>query len=298
MPWPSDHPASTDPLLMPWAGGLEEVVPGAQVHGVLRYLPGRRVATMVELAGKPAVVKVFASPRARGNSRRLRAFAASGAADVVPTVLGCDDAGHVLAISYRHGVLPTDLSDSQYEECFHPVGAALRRIHDSGTKLDRSWDWEKEVAQLRRATPPAAGLLDLVETVVASTRWLAGAPLSPAHRDAHPRQVVVAVDGSVAFIDLDDAAMAPRGLDIGNMLGHLVLEKITGKRSERVTRRASDAFLAGYGGSAELDDGVLTGWTVLAVARLAGLAESRHGDPTQRDALHAYCRSILDRVWV
>jgi Ser/Thr protein kinase RdoA (MazF antagonist) len=101
---------------------------------------------------------------------------------------------------------------------------------------------------------------------------------------------------SVAWIDLDDAAMAPRGLDIGNLLGHLVRDRITGARSVRSAVEASEAFIDGYGPCAELDEGVLTGWTVLAVARLAGLAQSRHGDATQRDALLAYCLADLDRV--
>lgn len=283
MPWPSDHPARTDPMLAPWADGLDEVAPGAEVAQVLRYLPGRRVATLVEHGHEPAVVKVFASPRARGNARRLRALAASPAAAIVPTLLGCDTAGHVLSITYRQGVLPTSLADAAYPACFYRIGAALRQVHESGAELDRVWDWDKEVTQLRRRATPTT--VDLVEMLVASTGWLAGAPVLPAHRDCHPRQVVVAADGAVAFIDLDDAAMGPRGLDVGNMLGHLVRERITGARSERATAAASEAFLDGYGPCPELDGGVLTGWTALAVARLAGLAESRHGDTPQRDAL-------------
>ena len=294
MPWPTNHPVFVDPALTPWAAGLDEVVAGSRAECVLRYLPGRRVATLVDYEGELAVVKVFASPRARGNARRLGAFAASPAAFLVPTVLGRDAAGHVLAITYRHGDLPASLSDAQYAACFYRVGAALRRIHDSGAELDRAWDWEKEVAQLCRGAVPAT--VDLVDTLVASTRWLAGAPLSPAHRDCHPRQVVVASDGTVGWIDLDDAAMAPRGLDVGNMLGHLLRERIVGARSLRATVEASEAFLDGYGPCPELDEGVLTGWTVLAVARLAGLAESRHRDIAQRDALLAYC--TVDRARV
>lgn len=294
MPWPSDHPANTDPILAPWADGVDEVAPGACVAEVLRYLPGRRVATLVEHERELAVVKVFASPRARGNARRLGALAASPAAAIVPTLLGCDAAGHVLALSYRHGVLPTSLPDTEYPSCFHRVGAALRKVHESGAELDRVWDWDQEVAQLRRQATPAT--VDLVETLVASTGRLAGAPLIPAHRDAHPRQVVVAADGAVAFIDLDDAAMGPRGLDVGNMLGHLIREGITGARSVPATVEASEAFLDGYGPCAELDGGVLTGWTALAIARLAGLAESRHGDAAQRDALLACGLADLARL--
>jgi Ser/Thr protein kinase RdoA (MazF antagonist) len=294
MSWPTDHPALTDPKLAPWAGGVDEVVPQARVQAVLRYLPGRRVATLVESQGELVVVKVFASPRARGNVRRLNALAASPAAALVPSVVGSDATGHVLAVTYTRGLLPASLSDAQYPACFFAVGAALRRLHDSGADLDRVWDWEMEVTQLRGRAVPATA--DLVENVMTSSYGLAGAVLVPAHRDFHPRQVVVAQggsDGSVSFIDLDDAAMAPRGLDLGNMLGHLVKESVTGVRSEAATVQAGEEFLEGYGPCADLDAGVLTGWTRLCLARLAALAESRHGDLAQRDALLARCHAAM-----
>ena len=294
MPWPADHPARIDADLAPWAAGLDEVVPEARVGKVLRYLPGRRVATLVEGERGPAVVKVFASPRARGNARRLHAFAESAAAALVPTALGTDATGHVLALTYRPGVLPASLSDAHYPACFFRVGAALRQLHDSGAELDRVWSWEHEVAQLRRQSVPAT--VDLVDTLVASTGRLAGVPLYPAHRDCHPHQVVVAADSTVAFIDLDDAALSPRGLDVGNLLGHLTRERLTGVRSVQASIAAGEAFLDGYGPCAELTEAVVTGWTLLAVARLAGLAESRHDDAAQRDALLAHCLTELDRV--
>jgi Ser/Thr protein kinase RdoA (MazF antagonist) len=294
MTWPTDHPAFVDPDLRPWAAGIHDVVPAAQVDTVLRYLPGRRVATLVEHEGQLAVVKVFASPRARGNVRRLRALAETGAAALVPTVIGSDATGHVLAVTFTPGILPASLSEAQYPACLARVGTALRRLHDSRTKLDRVWDWEKEVTQLRRRA--TAATMEVVETIVTSTSRLAGAALVPSHRDLHPLQVVVAADRSVSFIDLDDAAMGPRGLDIGNMLGHLVKERICGARSAPAAMLAGEAFLEGYGPCVDLDDSVLTGWTLLAVARLAGLAESRHRDIAQRDALLAHCHDDLERV--
>ena len=106
----------------------------------------------------------------------------------------------------------------------------------------------------------------------------------------------MAADSTVGFIDLDDAALSPRGLDVGNLLGHLTRERLTGVRSVQASMAAGEAFLDGYGPCAELTQEVVTGWTLLAVARLAGLAESRHGDAAQRDALLAHCRTELDTV--
>ena len=96
MRWPADHPVLVDEALAARAGGADELARGAAIGTVLRHLPGRRVATAVRLLdGTDAVLKVFASPRARGNDRRLAALAVSSAGELVPRSLGVDRAGHV-----------------------------------------------------------------------------------------------------------------------------------------------------------------------------------------------------------
>jgi Ser/Thr protein kinase RdoA (MazF antagonist) len=104
----------------------------------------------------------------------------------------------------------------------------------------------------------------------------------PSHRDLHPRQVVLS-GHDIGFIDLDDCALAPPGLDVGNMVAHLRREAVIGRRQHDVAARAVSAFLTGYG--AEPPD--LQAWVALALARLASLAETRHGRPAERDALLA-----------
>lgn len=250
MQWPADHPAVADPGLAPWAGGVDEILPHARVERVLDHLPGRRVTTLVTDHFGSAVVQVFAAPHAQGHSRRLHTLARGEAADLVPSVLGCDAAGHVLAITYREGVLPDYLPDSDYVGCLGAVGEALRRLHDSGTAFDRTWEWPSEIRQL------------------------ADAPLVPAHCDLHPRQVVISRTGTAAFIELDNAAMAPRGLDVGSMLAHLHSEDVLSGRSTRARAAARDAFLAGYGTSPDLDEQVRGAWTALAQARLAGSTDA------------------------
>ena len=290
MPFPADHPAVLDPALAEWAGGLDEAAPGATPGRVLRHLMGRRIAVLTDLGGTTVVVKVFASPRARGNARRLLALAGTPVVDRVPAVVGCDHAGHVLAVTYRDGTIPDDLPDSAYAGHFADVGRVLRTLHDSGAALDREWGRDEEVAQLVRRHVPATA--DLVHRLQTSTQWLRGAPLVPSHRDFHPRQVVVTPDRGIALIDLDDAAMAPRGLDVGNMVGHLVLERVTGRRPAAVTEAATAAFLDGYGSRDDLDPRALEAWTTLSLARLAALAETRHQDPAQRDALIAHVHGL------
>ena len=293
MPFPADHPAVLDPALAEWAVALDEAAPGALPGRVLRHLPGRRIAVLAELDGRTVVVKVFASPRARGNARRLLSLAATPVAGLVPAVVGCDHSGHVLAVGYRDGVIPDDLPDTVYARHFSAVGRALRHLHDSGADLDRAWGRDEEVAQLvRRRVPATAGLVRHLE---ASTQWLRSAPMVPSHRDFHPRQVVVTADDAIALIDLDDAAMAPRGLDVGNMVAHLVRERLTGRRPAAVAEAATAAFLEGYGGSDDLGAATLEAWTTLSLVRLAALAETRHQDPAQRDALVAHVHRLREQ---
>ena len=278
MPFPADHPAVLDPALGEWAGGLDEAA------------PGRRIAVLTRLDGATVVVKVFASPRARGNARRLLALAATPVAGIVPAVVGCDHSGHVLAVTYRDGTIPDHLPDSAYAAHFADVGHALRSLHDSGADLDREWGRDEEVAQLVRRHVPATA--ELVHRLEVSTQWLRGAPTVPSHRDFHPRQVVVTPGGGIALIDLDDAAMAPRGLDVGNMVAHLVRERVTGRRPAAVTEAATAEFLEGYGSSRDLDATTVRAWTTLSLVRLAALAETRHQDPPQRDALVAHVQEL------
>lgn len=249
---------------------------------VLRQVHGRRATVLGALDGTPVVIKVFASPRARGNDRRLLALAAAGLSDVVPASLRVDDSGHVGVLGYRPGTILDTVDGSTFVSACAAAGRTLARLHASPALLDRTWRHEDEVAQLLRRAPAStraraerAAALPFDERV----------SLVCSHRDFHPRQVVVgsAPPVHVTFIDLDDAAMAPAGLDVGNMTAHLRREAVCGRRSRAVSEAAIEAFLSGYGAlPADLET-----WEVLALTRLAGLAESRHRRPEERDALLA-----------
>src|SRR5688572_8290476 len=113
MRWPPDHPAVTDPALAAWAEGAEHLCPEAEVVRVLRHVPGRRVSTLVRIARGEAVLKIFASPRARGGHRLLSAFADSDAADLLPLSLGQRDA-HVALVEFVHGISLDHLEDGRF----------------------------------------------------------------------------------------------------------------------------------------------------------------------------------------
>jgi Ser/Thr protein kinase RdoA (MazF antagonist) len=273
--WPPDHPAETDPALSPWRRGASELCPDAQVVRVLRHVPGRRVATLVRTPAGRRVVKVFASPRARGNQRRLAALAATDAGPLVPRPLGADRSGHVGLVDFVPGASLRQLEGERLTAACALAGHALRRLHASGARLDRTWSIADEARALRASSGPrtrAAIALALELHLPA-----ADALLVCAHRDFHPAQAVLNADGRLGLIDLDDAAMAPPALDVGNFLAHLAKDAALDERPSETVESASAAFLDAYGDSPPQ----LARWTRLSLARLAGLAETRHRDRAQ-----------------
>jgi Ser/Thr protein kinase RdoA (MazF antagonist) len=95
------------------------------------------------------------------------------------------------------------------------------------------------------------------------------------------------------WIDLDDSAMAPRALDLGNMLAHLRQETLRDARTAAVIVAAEHAFLRGYGPTPDVSSGVLRQWQAAASLRLAGLAATRHAEPELHDRLLGEYRQLV-----
>jgi Ser/Thr protein kinase RdoA (MazF antagonist) len=185
-------------------------------------------------------------------------------------------------VEFIQGTPLGQLDDDELVAAAAPAGQALRRLHDSGAELDRTWGVGDEIAQLRRTAGPVTRTA--VEQAIA--RWTPSvrAPTVPSHRDCHPAQVL-RIDGGVRFIDLDDSAMAPPALDVGNFVAHLQMEELIARRSSDAAFAAVDSFVNGYGS----EPPELSAWTQLALARLAALAETRHGSPERARVL---CRAF------
>ncbi len=277
MHWPAEHPLHTDTTLAPWRDSADRLCADGAVLRVLKHVQGRRVATLVSTADGPAVLKVFSSPRARGNDRRLRALGPA-VGDLLPRPLQVDPLGHVGLLSYLPGEALDRLSGQPFVAACGQAGAALARLHGCAVVLDRQWTAADELAQLAAMATPT--IEAAITGVVRSWSPRPGAPLVPAHRDLHLAQVVVQPAG-VAFIDLDETTMAPRGLDVGNLLGHLAQEAALGRRPAAEVTGATTAFLTGYGG-APADTGC---WQHLTLARLAALADTRFDRPDWTAAL-------------
>ena len=289
MRWP-DGGIPDDDRLADAIAASQSFAPQVSVNEVLRHVRGRRItASATTDDGRPVVVKLFHGPRARGNHRRLQALHDAGLGDTVPVSLGHDDTGRIGLVGYRPGTVLDQVEDRDFVGSCQRAGTALAALHRSGATLDREWTLDDELAQLRNRAP--GSIAELVLDVI--DRFGAPSPTAivPSHRDCHPRQLVVAGLG-VHWIDLDDAAMAVPGLDVGNMLAHLSREHLLGRRPRALTDAARAAFREAYEwshGEAELRR-----WEVLSLARLAGLAESRHRSLDQRDAL---VEEVHRRMW-
>ena len=274
MHWPAEHPLRADALLARWRGPADRLCGDGVVLRVLKHVRGRRVATLVSMPDGPAVLKVFSSPRARGNDRRLRALGPA-VGDLLPQALQVDPLGHVGLLSYLPGRPLDSMSGPPFVAACGQAGAALARLHGCGVVLDRQWTAADELTHLRSMATPT--------TDAAITRAVLpqhDVELRPAHRDLHLAQVVVQPAG-VAFIDLDEATMAPPGLDVGNLLGHLSQEAALGRRPALEVADAAAAFLTSYGGAPPDTDC----WQQLTLARLAALADARFDRPDWTAAL-------------
>jgi len=275
--WPDDHPAVLDAALRPYAAGAAALCPPATPAVVLKYQPGRRVTTAIGERDLRFVLKVYATHRAHKSAQRLRAFAASEARGLVPAVVGVDASGHACLLEYIEGTPIDQLDPDQFAAACRLAGVSLRALHRSAAALERAWLLEDEIRQLRRSCGPATH--DHIEQVIAGV-YIRPRPLVPSHRDCYPAQAVI--DGGVVrWIDLDDSARAPAGLDVGNFIGHVIAQFGPATTSTR-TDVAIDAFLDGYGD--EPPD--VAGWVQLTLARLTGLSEVRGKDliafPTPR----------------
>jgi Ser/Thr protein kinase RdoA (MazF antagonist) len=248
---------------------VESVVGAPAVLETLKHKPGRRRTLRAAGPRRRAIVKVYASDRAPVVAGRLRALGSGPPEPLLPAVLLTDPDRHTIVLSEVPGVpLRNHLLRPDRGACAR-AGAALAAWHGY-------WRAAGPPEPLRRHT--AADELELLrERAGAAPRPLASAALSLAaslagewpcstvvHRDLYEDQILVGE--RVGMIDLDDAAIGPPELDLGNLLAHV--ELLARRRSEAV-RPEGEALLAAYRARAPLDDGLLEHCRALSLIRLA-----------------------------
>jgi len=241
---------------------------------LLKHKPGRRRTSRANGPYGTAIVKVYASARAPVVAARVRALGDGPAEPILPRVLLCDEARHVVVLSevpgrpFREALLVKDVRAAAR------VGRALAGWHAAhrgrvpAALRAHTAAREVEILLGRCATAPPA-VADRVRRAAPSLQgeWPVDTVV---HRDLYEEQIVL--HDSVGLLDLDDAAAGPAELDLGNLSAHL---ELLARRTGVDLDVSLDALLDAYCSYAPLDTGLLDRCRTLSLLRLACL----HSDP-------------------
>jgi aminoglycoside phosphotransferase (APT) family kinase protein len=211
----------------------------------LKHKPGRRETLRASGPYGTAIVKHYASDRAPVVARRIAVLAAGPHEPAVPAVLHLDEERHLLVLSEVQGApLRAALLAGDRATCAR-AGEALGRWHAAWAGVQpaalRPHTAEREHRILGEradaATPPVA------RAVSAAARRLTGdwRCSTVVHRDLYEEQVLTGE--RIGLIDLDDAALGPPELDLGNLLAHVALLAL---RARRDLSGECDALTSGY----------------------------------------------------
>jgi hypothetical protein len=250
---------------------LEEIVGAPVALEELKHKPCRRRTLRVRGSGGSAIVKLYSSDRVSVVARRVTALAAGPPEPVVPAVLHVDPELHLLVLSEVPGrPLREALLEGNLAEC-SLAGAALGIWHLAWQAIApeplRPHTIDREVEILlscsERASPSVARAVADALTPLAE-EWECSTVV---HRDLYEDQVLCGE--RVGLVDVDDAALGPPELDVGNLIAHAELLE---QRGERKLAREKRALLDGYAETGpRLDEALLGNCRRLTVLRLACL---------------------------
>jgi Ser/Thr protein kinase RdoA (MazF antagonist) len=219
---------------------LEEIVGAPIALEELKHKPRRRRTLRARGPRGTAIVKVYASDRASLVARRVESLAGGPQEPVVPTVIHVDPDLHLAILSdvpgrpLREPLLEGDLATCARSGAV--LGTWHAAWHGAAPEALRPHTAEREVEALRAraeaASPPVARAVDDALPGLAK-EWRC---TTVVHRDLYEEQVVV--DERVGLIDLDDAAVGPPELDLGNLVAHLELLELRRRRDLTQEKRA------------------------------------------------------------
>jgi Ser/Thr protein kinase RdoA (MazF antagonist) len=258
---------------------LEKIVGTPVGLEMLKGKPGRRRTLRARGPGGSAIVKIYDSERAPVVAGRVTALAAGPPAPVVPTVLHLDPGLHLVVLSEVPGSpLREALLGDDLPTCSR-VGVALGAWHVAWSGLapvplrPHTFDRELRILRVRAASASPA----VARVVAAALPRLIGSWTcdTVVHRDLYEEQILVGE--RIGLIDLDDAALGPPELDLGNLIAHA---ELLATRQAHDLERGTRALIEGYAGTGPaLDRELLDRCRRLTLLRLAclnddlGLAE-------------------------
>jgi Ser/Thr protein kinase RdoA (MazF antagonist) len=254
---------------------LEPVLGAPVVLEELKHKPGRRTTSRAVGPRGSAIVKVYASERAPRVAARLGALAAGPAEPVVPEVLLWDADAHLVVLSNVSGVpLRAALLAGDLDTCARAGGVIgawhlAWRGRSPDALVPHTAERELEIlrARIEGTSPEVAAAVRAALPDVSGGDWDASTVV---HRDLYEEQIMV--DERIGLIDLDDAALGPPELDVGNLVAHIDLLAL---RSGTDLTAATDAVLQGYRRTGpSLDAPLLARCRALSLLRLACIHET------------------------
>jgi Ser/Thr protein kinase RdoA (MazF antagonist) len=235
----------------------------------LKHKPGRRRTVRAVGGRRSAIVKLYESERAATVAARTLTLSAGPPDPVVPRLLGCDTARRLVVLSYVPGTPLREALLARDRAACSRAGFALGSWHAywrgraPRALRPHTGDRELEILDALAATLPA----NEAREVCRRARELGGAwPIrTVVHRDLYEDQVLVGE--RIGLIDVDDAALGPPELDVGNLLAHV---ELLGLRSGGDLEPVMEELLHGYGrAGAQLDPQLLDRCRRLSLLRLA-----------------------------
>jgi Ser/Thr protein kinase RdoA (MazF antagonist) len=235
----------------------------------LKHKPGRRRTVRAAGPAGSAIVKSYTSDRAATVAARVGALGAGPAEPLVPRVILCDPRRRTLVLSYVPGTPLGRAVDTQDAKACARAGSAIGAWHAfwSGRAphclSPHTSERELEILDARAgrlSAPLAARVRELAARI--HPTW---ASTTVVHRDLYEDQVMVGE--SIGLIDLDDAALGPPELDVGNLLAHLALRAL---RAGEARDGLMAALVGGYARTGpQLDPDLLDRCRRLSLLRLA-----------------------------
>jgi Ser/Thr protein kinase RdoA (MazF antagonist) len=237
----------------------------------LKHKPGRRRTLRAVGPAGSAVVKLYASERAATVAARVAALGTGPAEPIVPRVLLCDPARRLVALSWVPGTPLRQAVLAKDGEACSRAGFALGTWH--AFWIGRAPRCMKRHTS-RREVEIIDARADALPTATAERMKRLARRLRPTwacstvvHRDLYEDQVLVGE--RIGLIDLDDAALGPPELDIGNLLAHLELRAL---RAGNGLPGMAEPILEGYAASGPvLDPQLLDRCRRLSLLRLVGI---------------------------
>ncbi|MFD2236916.1 phosphotransferase [Aureimonas populi] len=254
---------------------------------VLRLKPGRRALLRLHWRKAGGEVPVLAKIRAKAHDhaavdiqRRLEGLSAEGFP--IAALLGEVPSARLWLQTDLGGVGGgAFLADGGDAALFGArSAAAIRRLHESGVRLEREWSVPDEAAVMGKALDRlAAGAprfapdaRRLLQTALDVLSGLGPFEARAIHRDFYMDQVQVTERG-FALVDLDLAAHGDPAQDAGNFLAHLDEWRLREPGLSGALEQAIHAFSAGLPFSRQ-DRERMARWRAISLTRLAAIGHA------------------------